>query len=138
MKLARQISSAGNLGPSISETLGTLTAPPVAKPKKPLLAVIEPEPIEPPGPDDAAVIEQLEIELSDARERVAIMEEAADPKSRKQIDTINNQRELVRTLKASVADWQSKASAARKENGALKRKITRLEAELGRCQHRAA
>ena len=76
------------------------------------------------------MIEGLENELYAEREkvealeeRVAIMEETVDPKSRKTVDKLNNQAELIKTLKASVADWQSKASAARKEITMLKRKI---------------
>ena len=85
-RIARQIASAGNLKPSIRETLRTLPAPPTAKPKsKPAPAVVEPEPVETPEPDSAAVIEGLEKELYDAQERVAIMEEAADPKIRKAV-----------------------------------------------------
>ena len=139
MKLAREISSAGNLGLSIRETLETLRrlpAPSTAKPKSkqkskskskqksnPALAQVE--------PDNAAVIEDLETELYDAQERVAIMEEAVDPKSRKAIDKINNQAALIRTLKASVAKWQSKHADARRENGALKRRIRALENQKG-------
>ena len=66
------------------------------------------------------------------------MEEATDPKSRKAIDRLNNQTELIRTLKASVANWQSKASAARKENTSLKRKVKALETELDRRRPRHA
>ena len=57
------------------------------------------------------------------------MEEAVDPKSRKAVDKLNNQAELIKTLKAASADWQSKASAARKEILALKRRIKALEQE---------
>ena len=136
MKLARQISCAGNLKSSIRATLRTLPAPPTAKPKsKPALAVVEPEPVE---VDQTGTIETLEAELYDAQERVAIMEEAVDPKSRKAIDKLNNQAELIRTLKASVANWQSRASAARKENTSLKRKIKALETELDRRRPRHA
>ena len=153
-RIARQIASAGNLGSSIRETLLTLPAPATAKPKsKPALAVkivepatakpktiavkiVEPEPVWPTSLDSAAMIKGLERELYAERERnealeerCAIMEEAVDPKSRKVINTINNQRELIKTLKAGVAEWQSKASAARKENAALKHRIRELEKE---------
>ena len=138
-RIARQIASAGNLKPSIRETLRTLPAPPTAKPKsKPAPAVVEPEPVETPEPDSAAVIEGLEKELYDAQERVAIMEEAADPKIRKAVDKLNNQVELIRTLKASVATWQSKHADARREISALKRQIRALETELGRRRPRHA
>ena len=130
MRIACQIASAGNLKPSIRATLRALPTPK----SKPAPAVVEPEPVEPPEPDSAAVINDLEGELYDAQERVAIMEESTDPKSRKPIDTINNQRELIKTLKASVADWQGKASSARKENGALKRKIAGLEKQIRAMQ----
>ena len=132
MRIACQIASAGNLKPSIRATLRALPTPK----SKPAPAVVEPEPVEPPEPDSAAVINDLEGELYDAQERVAIMEESTDPKSRKVIDKLNNQAELIRTLKASAADWQSKASAARKENGSLKRRIKALETELGRRRPR--
>ena len=154
MRLARQISSAGNLGPSIRATLRALPAPATAKPKsKPTLAVrivepatakpktiavkiVEPAPVWPTERDSAAMIEGLENELYAERERnealeerMSIMEEAIDPKSRKAVDKLNNQAELIRTLKASSADWQSKAGAARKEITMLKRKIKTFEKE---------
>ena len=126
-----EIGLESDLDVSIVRTLKKLdavtpaTAPAPASAK---LAPVEPE------ADNAAVIEQLESELSDARERCSIMLEAADPKSRKPIDTINNQRELIKTLKALAADWQGKASSARKENGALKRKIAGLEKQIQAMQ----
>ena len=139
MRLAREIGSAADLKSSIRATLRALPEPTTATPKSaPTTAVkiVEPEPVEPTEPDSAAVINDLEGELYDAQERVAIMEESTDPKSRKVIDKLNNQAELIRTLKASVADWQSKASAARKENGSLKRRIKALETELDRRRPR--
>ena len=118
-----------------------IVEPATAKPKsKPTLAVriVEPEPVWPTALDSAAMIEGLEKELYDEREknetleeRTAIMEEAVDPKSRKAIDKLNNQAELIRTLKASVAKWQSKHADARRENGALKRRIRALENQKG-------
>ena len=139
MRLAHQISSAGNLGPSIRATLRALPSPSTTPKSKPAPAVVEPEPVELlPEPDSVAVIEKLEAELYDAQERVAIMEEAADPKIRKAVDKLNNQTELIKTLKASVAEWQSKHADARRENGALKRKIKALETELGRSRPRHA
>ena len=154
MRLARQIASAGNLGSSIRATLRALPAPATAKPKsKPTLAVrivdpatakpktiavkiVEPAPVWPTERDSAAMIEGLENELYAERERnealeerMSIMEEAIDPKSRKAVDKLNNQAELIRTLKASSADWQSKAGAARKEITMLKRKIKTFEKE---------
>ena len=135
-RIARQIASAGNLKPSIRETLRTLPSPSTTPKSKSVIEPAEPAPV---VPDNAAVIKDLETELYDAQERIGIMEEAADPKSRKAIDKLNNQAELIKTLKASVAEWQSKHADARRENGALKRKIKTLETELGeRCQHRAA
>ena len=112
MLLGRQITGAGYLGPSIRATLKELS------PLTP--AAVQPEPGE---VDSAAVIAKLEAELYDAQERVAIMEEATDPKSRAAIDKLNNQTELIKTLKTSVANWQSRASAARKEIQSLKRRI---------------
>ena len=132
MRLAREISSAGNLKSSIRATLRALPSP-SATPK-----VIEPAEPAPVEPDNAAVIEDLETELYDAQERVAVMEKTVDPKSRKLIDKLNNQTELIKTLKASVAAWQSKHADARRENGALKRKIKALETELGRSRPRYA
>ena len=138
-RIARQIASASNLGSSIRETLRTLPAPTTAKPKsKPTLAVriVEPEPAWPTALDSAAMIEGLESELYAEREknealeeRVSIMQEAADPESRETANRMANQAELIRTLKASSADWQSKAGAARKEITMLKRKIKALEKE---------
>ena len=162
-RIARQIASAGNLGSSIRATILALPAPATAKPKsKPTLAVrivepatakpktiavkiVEPAPVWPTERDSAALIEGLENELYAEREknegleeRIAIMEEAIDPKSRKAIDKLNNQSELIQTLKASVADWQSKAGSARKEVSALKRKVKALETELDRRRPRHA
>ena len=132
MRLASQIASAGDLKSSIRASLRAVAAPSATPKPKLVIEPAEPAPVE---PDNAAVIEDLETELSDAQERVAIMEEAVDPKSRKAIDKLNNQAELIKTLKASVADWQSKASAARKENASLKRKIKALETERRRPRH---
>ena len=117
---------------SIRASLRAVAAPSATPKPKLVIEPAEPAPVE---PDNAAVIEDLETELSDAQERVAIMEEAVDPKSRKAIDKLNNQAELIKTLKASVADWQSKASAARKENASLKRNIKALETERRRPRH---
>ena len=147
------------MGSSIRETLLTLPAPATAKPKSELtiavkivepatakpktiaVKIVEPEPVWPTSLDSAAMIEGLEKELYAEREknealeeRIAIMEEAVDPKSRKAVDKLNNQAELIKTLKASVADWQGKASSARKENGALKRKIAGLEKQIRAMQ----
>ena len=160
-RIARQIASAGNLGSSIRATLRTLPAPATAKPKSaPTIAVkivepatakpktiavkiVEPAPVWPTERDSAAMIEGLEKELYQEREknealeeRMSIMEESTDPKSRKVIDKLNNQAELIKTLKAQCADWQSKAGAARKENGSLKRRIKALETELDRRRPR--
>ena len=128
MRVGREISSAGYLKSSIRATLRALPSPSATPKPKPVIEPAEPAPAE---PDNAAVIEDLETELYDAQERIGIMEEAADPKSRKAIDKLNNQAELIKTLKASVGEWQSKHADARRENGALKRKIKELETELG-------
>ena len=89
------------------------------------------------GPDpDAETIDALQKELlRGARESSrrsknasAIMEEAAEPrKAGKAIDKLNNQAELVRTLKASVGNWQSKHADAVREIKALKRRCKALE-----------
>ena len=129
MRLGREISSAGNLGASIRATIRALSPP--------APAVVEPGPADLPEPDSAAVIAKLEADLYDAQERTAIVEEAVDPKSRKAIDKLNNQAELIRTLKASVAKWQSKHADARRENGALKRRIRALENQKGRARFEA-
>ena len=147
MRLARQIASAGNLGSSIRATLRALpepttatpkSAPATATPKSVTVKVDSPEPVWPTSSDSVAMIAGLEKELygerekvADLEERIALMTETADPKAQKTVDTINNQRELIKTLKAGVAEWQGKASAARKENGALKRKIKGLENPAG-------
>ena len=155
MRLARQIGSAADLGPSIRATLELLPALAAAKPKSvPVIVpvavkVVKPATATPKAiavkivkPDlgiepDAETISALEKELYGEREKVAdleernsIMEEAADPEIRATADTINNQRELIKTLKAVVAEWQGKASAARKEITLLKRRIAALEKEL--------
>ena len=156
MRLARGIGSAADLKSSIRETLELLPAPATAKPKsKPTLAVrivepatakpktiavkiVEPEPVWPTSLDSAAMIEGLEKELyrerekvADLEERNAIIVESADPEAQKTADTINNQRALIQTLKAGVAEWQGKASAARKEITTLKRRIKGLENPAG-------
>ena len=135
MRLGREISSAGNLKSSIRATLRALPSPSGTPKPKPVIEPDEPAPAE---PDNVAVIEHLETELYNAQERIGIMEESTDPKSRKVIDKLNNQTELIKTLKASVADWQDKASTARKENASLKRKIKELETELARRRPRPA
>ena len=128
MRLARQIASAGDLKSSIRASLRAVAAPSATPKPQPVIEPAEPAPV---APDNAEVIEDLETELYDAQERVALMEEAVDPKSRKAIDKLNNQAELIRTLKASVAEWQSKHADARRENGALKRRIRALENQKG-------
>ena len=86
MKLAGQISTRGNLGPSINATIRALEPP-----KTP--AAVVPETTE---PDPAVVIAGLEDDLGAAQERIGIMAESVDPKSRKAIDRLNNQTELSR------------------------------------------
>ena len=152
-RIASQIASAGNLKPSIRETLRTLPAPAATPKSVPVLVavkVVKPATATPTflavkvvKPDlgiepGAETIRALEKELYGEREKVAdleernsIMEEAADPEIRATADKINNQRELIKTLKAAVAEWQGKASAARKEITVLKRKIAGLEKEAG-------
>ena len=151
MRLAREISSAGNLKSSIRATLQALPSPSATPKPKPTIAVKAVKPatatpktvavkiVEPdlgiePG---AETISALEKELygerekvADLEERIAIILEAADPEIREAVDKLNNQAELIRTLKAQVADWQAKAGAARKEAAALKRKIKTFEKEL--------
>ena len=107
MKLAGQISTRGNLGPEHQRdnprrwNRRKLLPPSSRRP---------PSPIQPPSSPG------LEDDLGTAQERIGLMEESVDPKSRKAIDRLNNQTELIKTLKASVAGWQSKASAARERN----------------------
>ena len=149
MRIGRQIGSAADLKSSIRETLELLPALATAKPKsvavkvvKPATAtpkaiavkIVEPDPEVEPG---AETISALEKELyrerekvADLEERNAIIVESADPEAQKTADTINNQRELIQTLKAGVAEWQGKASAARKEITTLKRRIKLLEQEI--------
>ena len=110
--------------------------PATATPKTVAVKIVESEPVWPTSLDSAAMIEGLEIELYSEREknetleeRVSIILEAADPEIRETVDRLANQAELIRTLKAQVAEWQSKASEARKENAALKRRIRELEKE---------
>ena len=141
MRLAHQISSAGNLGPSIRATLRALPSPSTTPKSKPAPAVVEPESAD----ASAKTIEGLESELYAEREKsasfeeqVAVIEESTGPKSRKVIDKLNNQVELIRTLKASAATWQSKHADARHEISALKRQIRALETELGRRRPRHA
>ena len=117
---------------SIVEPAATATPTSVA------VRIVEPPPVWPTALDSATMITGLEKELYDERdknealeERIAIMEEGADPKSRKAADKLNNQAELIKTLKAQCAGWQSKAAEARKEVSALKRKIKVLENPAG-------
>ena len=151
MRIARQTASAGSLKSSIRATLRALPEPAATPKSVPVLVavkVVKPATATPEflavkvvKPDlgiepGAETISALEKELYGEREKVAdpeernsIMEEAADPTSRKMADKLNNQAELIKTLKASVAEWQGKASAARKEITVLKRKIKLLEKE---------
>ena len=112
-------------------------SPATATPKSVAVRIVTPEPAWPTALDSAAMIEGLESELYAEREknealeeRVSIMQEAADPESRETANRMANQAALIRTLKASSADWQSKAGAARKEITMLKRRIKLLEKEL--------
>ena len=145
VRMAQQISSAGNLKSSIRATLELLpvrTAKPKSAPKfvdvkifKPTTGAPKKVNIKVTAPDlgiepGAETISALEKELygerekvADLEERNAIMTETADPEAQKTADTINNQRQLIKTLKASVSEWQGKASAARKEITMLKRRI---------------
>ena len=125
MQLAAQISGAGNLGASIRVTIRSLGPPPKPKPVTAVQPV--PDEPEPAGADPAEVIAALEDDLGSAQERVALMEESVDPKSRKVFDKINNQSELIRTLKASVANWQGKHADAVREIRSLKRTVKALE-----------
>ena len=154
MRIGRQIGSAADLKSSIRKTLELLPALAAAKPKSvPVIVavkVVKPATATPKAiavkivkPDlgiepDAETISALEKELYGEREKVADLEErnaiiveSADPKAQEIADTINNQRELIKTLKAQVSEWQSKASAARKEITVLKRKIKGLENPAG-------
>ena len=153
VRMAQQISSAGNLKSSIRATLELLpvrTAKPKSAPKLVAVKIFKPTTgapkkvnIKVTAPDlgiepGAETISALEKELygerekvADLEERNAIMTETADPEAQKTADTINNQRQLIKTLKASVSEWQGKASAARKEITMLKRRIKGLENPAG-------
>ena len=85
---------------------------------------------------DDALAAKLESELHDKegeieglQERIAIMEESADPDLRAAMQKINNLQELVRTLKSQVGSWQSKCADLQREKRSLKRKLKALEAE---------
>ena len=119
MRLGKQITSAGSLKASIRATLMALPVPvhvvheagaavtyrvngvvehvPVETIN--LNLVVEPGTAETQEMASAHIIDQLESELYETRERFAIVEESADPKSRKAIDKIGNQAELIKTLK---------------------------------------
>ena len=129
MMLARQITGAGDLGPSIRATIKSLGSPDAPQPQP----AAAPPPVVPAAPepaevDPATIISGLEAELADSEERSAIAIEGASPESRATIDKLNNQTELIRTLKASVANWQSKHADAAREIKALKRRNKVLEA----------
>ena len=151
MTMASQIVSADDLKPSIRSTLESLPALAAAKPKSVPeivpVAVIKPATATPKalavavvkpdlGPEpDAETIDALEKELYAEREKVAgleersaIMEEAASPESREVFDKINNQAELVKTLKASIANVQAKNTGLLAQLKALKRRNKALEA----------
>ena len=128
MMLARQITSVGDLGVSIRSSIRGLKPPP-----KPVTAV-QPVPDEADTAeadtaeaDTATIISGLEADLADSEERSAIMEEAASPESRKAIDKLNNQVELIKTLKSSVANAQAKNTDLKREIRSLKRKVKALE-----------
>ena len=141
-RLADQIGSAADLKSSIRQTLRWLqaqgdAAPPViaiAGPVEPITIegvaeVVEAENVE---ADPAEVIADLESDLADAQERSSIMEEAADPKSREVFDRANNAAELIRTLKSSVANVQTKNKDLLREVKWLRRRNKALEAEAAK------
>ena len=83
---------------------------------------------------DDALAAKLESELHDKegeieglRERIAIMEESADPDLRAAMQKINNQAEIIRTLKSQVGSWQAKCGDLQREKRSLKRKLKALE-----------
>ena len=130
MMLARQITSVGDLGVSIRSSIRGLKPPPQPAAADPPVPA-EPEVAE---PDPAVIIADLESDLADAAERSAIMCEAADPSSRKVADRANNAAELIRTLKASVANEQSKNSDLKRQLQACKRRNKALEAAAAKVQ----
>ncbi len=86
---------------------------------------------------DDALAAKLESELHDKegeieglQERIAIMEESADPDLRAAMQKINNLQELVRTLKSQVGSWQAKCADLQSEKRSLKRKLKALENAL--------
>ena len=68
-----------------------------------------------------------ESEIEGLQERIAIMEESADPDLRAAMQKINNLQELVRTLKSQVGSWQAKCADLQSEKRSLKRKLKALE-----------
>lgn len=157
MRIA-EITSAGNLKASIRLTLRSLQAPgddapaplAIAAPVEPTVVqvnVIEAAPVEPKVvqvevieaeaveaveveviPPDASVISDLECALADLQEREAIFVDGLDATSRETYTKINNQNELVKTLKSSVALWQSKHGEVMGRLKACNRRCKALEA----------
>ena len=104
--------------------------------KRAQVQVIEGEAVEVeviPPDDSASIISDLECELAEAQERVAIMEDGSDPKGREVYTKINNQAELIKTLKSSVALWQTKHADVMAQLKALKRRNKALEAAAAKA-----
>lgn len=116
MMLARQITSVGDLGVSIRSSIRGLKPPPQP--------AADAGPVEPETED----IEDVKAALVEADERIGLMADGADPASRATVDKLNNQAELIRTLKASVANKQAKNTDLLAQLKACRRRNKALEA----------
>ena len=120
--------------------VNVIKAAPV-EPKEVQVKVIEGEVVEAkaveveviPPDDSASIIADLECALGDLQERAAIMEDGSDPKGREVFTKINNQAELIKTLKSSVALWQTKHADVMAQLKALKRRNKALEAAAAKA-----
>ena len=151
MRLAREISDAGNLGASIRATLRVLPAPKPATPanraapqapqneaattaqrdRVMALARGQAAARAEMAPDPFAALEKA---LDDERgkneglvEKLAIVEAQLDPKQLDQIEGLNAQ---ISTLKSQVNSWQSKYADVKRERDSWKRKAKQLEKQL--------
>ena len=89
----------------------------------------------PAPPDPSTVIADLEAQLFRANDKVRdleekgrnIMEAVESEDARQLMRKYTSQSELVRSLKASVGEWQHKHTRVLKENQTIKRKLKALE-----------
>ena len=75
-------------------------------------------------------LDQTRALLEEARERIAILEEGVSDEARPLLDKLNNQAELIRTLKSQLNEKTSKLADATRTINALRRKATGFEKQV--------